>query len=63
MMHFGGGAGIVIKGNTEIGKGFFDDTVVLVNNFGWGNPFLFCLHGDGHSVLVAPTYKGHILAL
>ena len=63
MMNFRRGSGIIIKRNAKILKGCFDIRMKTIDNILWGYPLFFSLNGNGHTMLITPTNKRHIVAL
>ena len=56
-MYLGAGTGIDVKLNTEVGKRFFYNIVIFVNNILRRAPLLPGLNGNGNSMLIGAAYK------
>ncbi len=63
MMNFRRSSGIIIKGNTEIGKRFFNDVMVFIDYLFGSDAFFFGFHGNGHTMFIASADKGNIVTL
>lgn len=61
-MDVGSGARVDVERHTQFLERVLDNGVVAVDYILWGDPFGFCLYGDGHAMFVATAYHYHVFA-
>ena len=62
-MGLGGGAGVYVKADAELGKRVLDELVIAVADVLGRAALLAGAERDGHAVLVAAAYEQHIALL
>ena len=59
-MCLGSGPAIHIEGDAESFERILDDLMITVHNILRGDTLILGFDGDGHAMLVAPSYHHHL---